>query len=85
MLSLSVLAIGWRSRGQYDQSMLDLTTTQSLELFMAALRGQNYSPKTLRVYGDDLRQFLAWVREHRVDWDIPKRFSRVDIEGSLNL
>jgi hypothetical protein len=39
------------------------TTTQSLELFLTALLGQNYSPKTLRAYGDDLRQFITWVKE----------------------
>jgi site-specific recombinase XerD len=61
-----------------------MTTTHSVELFMTALRGQNYSPKTLRAYGDDLRQFLAWVGENRVDWDTPKRFGRVDIEGFRN-
>jgi hypothetical protein len=48
-----------------------MTTTYSLELFMTALRGQNYSPKTLRAYGDDLQQFLWWVGENRVDWDTP--------------
>jgi integrase/recombinase XerC len=64
--------------------MQDMTTTQSLELFMTALRGQNYSAKTLRAYGDDLRQFLGWVEKNRVDWEIPKRFSRVDIEGFMN-
>jgi hypothetical protein len=42
--------------------MLTMTTTHSLELFMTALRGQNYSPKTLRAYGDDLRQFLRFHR-----------------------
>jgi site-specific recombinase XerD len=63
--------------------MKDLTTTHSLELFMTALRGQNYSPKTLRAYGDDLRQFLGWVEKNRVDWDNPKRFGRVDIEGFM--
>jgi site-specific recombinase XerD len=64
--------------------MKQLTTTQSLKLFMTALQGQNYSPKTLRAYGDDLRQFLGWVEKNRVDWDIPKRFSRADIEGFMN-
>jgi site-specific recombinase XerD len=64
--------------------MKDMTTTQSIQLFMTALRGQNYSPKTLRAYGDDLQQFLAWVGENRVDWDTPKRFGRVDIEGFMN-
>jgi integrase/recombinase XerC len=63
--------------------MLEITTTQSLQLFLRALQGQNYSPKTLRAYGDDLRQFLAWVEKNRVDWDTPTRFSRVDIEGFM--
>ena len=58
-----------------------MTTTQSLQLFLRALQGQNYSPKTLRAYGDDLHQFLTWVEQNRVDWDIPTRFSRGDIEG----
>jgi integrase/recombinase XerC len=60
-----------------------MTTIQSLELFLRALQGQNYSPKTLRAYGDDLQQFLAWVEKNRVDWDIPTRFSRADIEGFM--
>jgi site-specific recombinase XerD len=50
------------------------TTTQSLDLFMTALLGQNYSPKTLRAYRDDLKQFITWVGENRVDWDQPRRF-----------
>ncbi len=60
-----------------------MTTTQSLHLFRRALQGQNYSPKTLRAYGDDLTQFLAWVEHNRVDWDTPTRFSRGDIEGFM--
>jgi site-specific recombinase XerD len=64
--------------------MQTMTTSHSLELFMSALRGQNYSPKTLRAYGDDLKQFLGWARENRVDWDTPKRFSRVDIGGFVS-
>ena len=67
----------------YDRAMLPMTTTQSLEIFLRALQGQNYSPKTLRAYGDDLAQFLAWVQKNRVDWDNPKRFSRGDIEGFM--
>jgi integrase/recombinase XerC len=63
--------------------MLEMTTTQSRELFLRALQGQNYSPKTLRAYGDDLTQFLAWVEKNRVDWDSPTRFSRADIEGFM--
>jgi integrase/recombinase XerC len=64
--------------------MPTMTTTHSLELFMTALRGQNYSPKTLRAYGDDLQQFLGWAERNRVDWDNPRRFSRVDIEGFMS-
>jgi site-specific recombinase XerD len=63
--------------------MQDMTTTQSRELFLRALQGQNYSPKTLRAYGDDLAQFLEWVKKNRVDFDIPARFSRGDIEGFM--
>jgi integrase/recombinase XerC len=63
--------------------MLQMTTAQSLQLFLRALQGQTYSPKTLRAYGDDLTQFLAWVEKNRVDWDSPTRFSRVDIEGFM--
>jgi len=37
----------------------------------------------LRAYGDDLHQFLAWVEKNRVDFDIPARFSRGDIEGFM--
>jgi site-specific recombinase XerD len=63
--------------------MLDITTTQSLTLFLRALQGQNYSPKTLRAYGDDLTQFLLFVEKNRVDWDTPTRFARSDIEGFM--
>jgi site-specific recombinase XerD len=60
------------------------TTTQSLALFQTALRGQNYSPKTLRAYSDDLKQFMQWVGENRVDWDNPRRFTRADVEGFMS-
>jgi integrase/recombinase XerC len=63
--------------------MVDMTTTQSLQMFLRALQGQNYSPKTLRAYGDDLTQFLAWVQKNRVDWDNPTRLTRADIEGFM--
>ena len=63
--------------------MLAITTTESRQLFLRALQGQNYSPKTLRAYGDDLAQFLEWVKKNRVDFDIPTRFSRGDIEGFM--
>jgi integrase/recombinase XerC len=72
------------ARGEgYDGSMLDMTTTQSLQIFLRALQGQNYSSKTLRAYGDDLTQFLEWVQKNRVDWDTPTRLTRADIEGFM--
>ena len=63
--------------------MLDMTTTQALHIFLRALEGQNFSPKTLRAYGDDLTQFLNFVEKNRVDFDIPTRFDRADIEGFM--
>lgn len=63
--------------------MMQMTTTQSLQLFIRTLQGQNFSPKTVRAYGDDLTQFLAWVEKNRVDWDSPTRFTRGDIEGFM--
>src|SRR4030095_1559666 len=50
---------------------------------LRALQGQNYSPKTLRAYGDDLAQFLEWIKKNRWDFDVPTRFSRGDIEGFM--
>src|SRR5919202_5198154 len=63
--------------------MMEIATTQSLEIFLRALQGQNFSPKTLRAYGDDLSQFLAFVQRNRVDWDLPTRLTRADIEGFM--
>jgi integrase/recombinase XerC len=60
-----------------------MTTTQSLQIFLRALQGQNFSPKTLRAYGDDLAQFLRFVEKNRVDFDNPVRFTRGDIEGFM--
>jgi site-specific recombinase XerD len=63
--------------------MMTMTTTQSLQIFLRALEGQNFSPKTLRAYGDDLAQFFLWVEKNRVDFDNPTRFTRGDIEGFM--
>jgi site-specific recombinase XerD len=63
--------------------MVTMTTTQALQIFLRALQGQNFSPKTLRAYGDDLTQFMSFVEKNRVDFDIPARFARADIEGFM--
>jgi site-specific recombinase XerD len=61
-----------------------ITTTQAIELFLQALEGQNFSPKTIRAYGDDLRQFLAWMQTVRVDFENPKRVGRTDVEAFMH-
>jgi len=64
--------------------MLQMTTTESLELFKKSLLGNNYSKNSIRAYTDDIRQFIKWVQENRVDWDHPDRFSKIDIVEFLN-
>src|SRR6266700_1620057 len=64
--------------------MQDATTTQVKDLFLSALGGQNYSDKTIRAYGDDIKEFLAWVAKSRVDWEMPKRFTKLDIIEFMN-
>ena len=61
-----------------------LTVTQSLDAFLKALAGRNFSPKTIRAYGDDLAQFVAWLESVRVDWDQPRRMGRQDVEAFLH-
>ena len=60
------------------------TTTQSLALFEATLRGKNYSPESIKAYMGDLTQFLAWLQTRRVDFDIPYRLTRMDIVEFIN-
>jgi integrase/recombinase XerC len=55
-----------------------------LVVFGQALEGQNFSPKTVRAYQDDIEQFAAWLSSIRVDWDNPRRLGRVDIESFLH-
>jgi len=62
----------------------EISTTHAKELFVTALEGQNFSPKTVRAYRDDLSQFTAWLETIRVDWDTPKRLGKVDIEAFLH-
>src|SRR6266568_6479892 len=84
MLSSCVFGVCNGRVGEYSTPMQEMTTTHSKELFLTALKGQNYSPKTVRAYGDDLKQFIEWVGKSRVDWDKPTRFTRMDIEGFMN-
>ena len=37
----------------------EISTTHAKDLFVTALEGQNFSPKTVRAYRDDLSQFTA--------------------------
>jgi site-specific recombinase XerD len=62
----------------------EISTTHAKELFVKALQGQNFSPKTVRAYGDDLAQFTGWLETVRVDWDNPGRLGKTDIEAFLH-
>ena len=55
-----------------------------MEFFIKALQGQNFSPKTIRAYHDDLAQFAGSVESIRVDWDNHERLGKQDIEGFLH-
>jgi site-specific recombinase XerD len=71
--------------GVYHTPMREeLSTTHAKALFVKALEGQNFSPKTVRAYRDDLAQFTIWLETIRVDWDNPKRLGRTDIEAFLH-
>ena len=52
------------------------TTTHAKGLFVKALEGQNFSPKTVRAYRDALSQFTTWLETVRVDWDNPRRLGK---------
>jgi integrase/recombinase XerC len=60
------------------------STTQLITVFTRTLSGQNFSPKPIRAYGDDLSQFAGWLKSVRVDWENPKRMGREDIEAFLH-
>src|SRR2546421_6366536 len=59
-------------------------TTEAIDVFIKTLQGQNFSPKTIRAYHDDLAQFAGWLQTVRVDWDTPKRMGKQDVEGFLH-
>lgn len=61
-----------------------MTTTNALELFKTALVGANNSERTIRAYTDDTKQFIEWLKDIRVDWDSPQRFTRIDIVEFLS-
>ena len=74
-----------KRRGVYHIPMREkLSTTHAKALFVKALEGQNFSPRTVRAYQDDLAQFTTWLETIRVDWDNPKRLGRRDIEAFLH-
>jgi site-specific recombinase XerD len=61
-----------------------ISTTHGIDVFVTALEGQNFSPKTVRAYADDLAQFTGWLATIRVDWDNPKRLGKMDVEAFLH-
>jgi len=63
--------------------MQTMTTTQAIDLFKTALVGNNFSPKTVRAYVDDVRQFTQWLATSRVNADDPKTIGKLDINKFL--
>lgn len=61
-----------------------ITTSGALELFERGLVGANNSDKTITAYTNDLKQFLEFLKETRVDFDSIDRLSRMDIVEYLN-
>jgi site-specific recombinase XerD len=59
--------------------MQTMTTTQAIDLFKTALVGNNFSPKTVRAYVDDVRQFIGWLATGSVSADDPKTIGKLDI------
>jgi site-specific recombinase XerD len=59
------------------------TTTQAIDLFKTSLVGGNFSPKTVRAYIDDVRQFTKWFAEGSVSADDPKTIGKLDINKFL--
>jgi site-specific recombinase XerD len=60
-----------------------MTTTQAIDLFKTALVGNNFSPKTVRAYIDDVRQFISWLATVSVSADEPQTITRLDINKFL--
>jgi integrase/recombinase XerC len=62
----------------------EISTTHAKEDFVRALQGQNFSPKTVRAYHDDLSQFLQWLESIRVDWNNPRHLDKTDVEAFMH-
>lgn len=65
----------------------NLSTPQSLEAaaaaFLRALEGSNHSPLTVRAYGTDVGQFVAWLRETNATIETPTDVARLDVTEYL--
>jgi len=64
--------------------MLDMTLEQGHQVFLNALRGNNFSGESVRAYSADISQFIAFLQSVRVDWNNPKKLERLDIVGFMN-
>jgi hypothetical protein len=45
----------------------NISTAHAKDVFITALERQNFSPKTVRAYRDDLTQFTKFLASIRVD------------------
>jgi site-specific recombinase XerD len=56
-----------------------MTTIQAIALFKTALVGNNYSPKTVRAYSEDVGQFTTWLATESVSAEELQTITRLDI------
>src|SRR2546427_467508 len=63
--------------------MQTMTTTEAIALFKTALVGNNYSPKTVRAYSEDVAQFSRWLATESVSAHEPQTITRLDINKFL--
>ncbi len=60
-----------------------MTSTQAIALFKTALQGNNYSPKTVRAYCEDVAQFTNWLATVSVSAEEPQTITKLDINKFL--
>src|SRR5919205_2098819 len=64
--------------------MLDMTLEQGHDIFLKALAGNNFSAESVRAYNADITQFIEFLQSVRVDWNNPKKITRIDIVEFMN-
>jgi len=64
--------------------MLTMTLEQGHNIFLKALAGNNFSVESIRAYSADITQFVDFLKSVRVDWNNPRKVTRIDIVEFMN-